>query len=211
MRTTLTYIFDPLCGWCYGAGPAIQQLASHADVDLELAPSGLFASTGRTMDAAFADFAWANDQRIQALTGQPFSASYRSQVLGQLGRSFDSTATTLALTAVRLTTPDQELPLLKALQSARYVSGVNTSIALVVQQLLEEWGHHAAAALMQAQDAELLQTNAHRMEQARHLMRQFGAQGVPALVVHGAHGSRLLPSQSLFGKHENLLQEMAKD
>ena len=22
---TLTYLFDPLCGWCYGASPAIQQ------------------------------------------------------------------------------------------------------------------------------------------------------------------------------------------
>ena len=24
--STLTYLFDPLCGWCYGASPAIQKL-----------------------------------------------------------------------------------------------------------------------------------------------------------------------------------------
>jgi len=26
MDTTLYYLFDPLCGWCYGAAPAISGL-----------------------------------------------------------------------------------------------------------------------------------------------------------------------------------------
>ena len=55
MNTTVTYLFDPLCGWCYGASPMIQKLAQQADLKLELAPTGLFAGTnGRVMDAEFA-------------------------------------------------------------------------------------------------------------------------------------------------------------
>ena len=34
------------------------------------------------MDAQFAAYAWANDQRIQQLTGQPFTQVYRDRILG---------------------------------------------------------------------------------------------------------------------------------
>ena len=57
MRTTVTYLFDPLCGWCYGTSPSIQRLALQANIGLELVPTGLFAGGGRVMDAAFADYA----------------------------------------------------------------------------------------------------------------------------------------------------------
>lgn len=51
-------------------------------VQLHLMPTGLFAGDGaRTMDRGFAEYAWANDQRIQHLTGQPFSETYRQTVL----------------------------------------------------------------------------------------------------------------------------------
>ena len=43
----VTYLFDPLCGWCYGAGPALERLAQLDDVTLELMPTGLFAGEGR--------------------------------------------------------------------------------------------------------------------------------------------------------------------
>ena len=72
MRTTVTYLFDPLCGWCYGASPVIQQLGQQPNIPLALSATGLFAGGGRTMDAAFADYAWSNDQRIAKPTGQRF-------------------------------------------------------------------------------------------------------------------------------------------
>ena len=55
MSNHITYLFDPLCGWCYGAAPAILRLAKDPSVSLALAPTGLFSGGGRTMDAAFAD------------------------------------------------------------------------------------------------------------------------------------------------------------
>ena len=132
MPTTVTYLFDPLCGWCYGASPVVQQLGRQDHLQLTLAPTGLFAGGGRTMDAAFADFAWSNDLRIAKLTGQPFTEAYRQNVLGRLGARFDSTAQALALTAVALTAPQRELEALQALQEARYVQGLDTCDLAVV-------------------------------------------------------------------------------
>ncbi|MBT9553972.1 MAG: DsbA family protein [Hydrogenophaga sp.] len=206
--TTVTYLFDPLCGWCYGASPAIQRLGQHSGITLELAPTGLFADGGRRMDAAFAEFAWSNDQRIAQLTGQRFTEAYRQNVLGRHGSPFDSTSMTLALTAVSLTEPQRELGVLKALQEARYVAGLDTGHAPVVGALLRGLGLEAAADRLAAPDAALRERHAARLGQARRLMRTLGAQGVPGLVVHRASGDRLLGGQTLYGDVDQLIGQI---
>ena len=208
MQTTVTYLFDPLCGWCYGASPVVQQLGQQPNIQLELAPSGLFAGGGRTMDAAFADYAWSNDLRIAKLTGQRFTEDYRQNVLGRLGSRFDSAAATLALTAVTLSEPPRELEALKALQEARYVQGLDSCDVSVVGTLLRDLGLAVAADRFAASDAELLAANAARIQKARGLMQTFGAQGVPALMVTDGRGSRLLSGNALYGNFENLLSQI---
>ena len=85
-KPLITYLFDPLCGWCYGASPALRRLAAHPGISIELAPTGLFSGSGaRPMDSQFAAYAWSNDQRIAELSGQRFSIDYREKVLGQSG------------------------------------------------------------------------------------------------------------------------------
>ena len=207
-HTTVTYLFDPLCGWCYGASPLIQQLGQH--VRLELAPTGLFAGAGgRTMDAVFANYAWSNDMRIEKLTGQRFTEDYRTQVLGKLGSRFDSATTTLALTAVALTAPQFELQALKVLQEARYVHALDTCAVPMVEKLLRELELNAAADRLAARDTELLAANAARIEKAQGLMQTFAAQGVPALIITHDHGSRLLRGNALYGSFADLLSHIA--
>lgn len=209
MPTHVTYLFDPLCGWCYGASPAIAQLAQHDSMQLALLPTGLFAGGGRTMDAAFADYAWANDQRIAQLTGQRFTEAYRQQVLGKVGSPFDSAAATMALTAVSLTAPQQELAVLRLLQEARYVQGLDICNGEVVEQLLRAQGLAAVADQLRSGDASVSAASAARTQQAQRLMHAMGAQGVPALVVHGAQGNRLLGSHLLYGDFARLLHEIS--
>lgn len=209
MNTQVTYLFDPLCGWCYGASPLIQLLGQQAHIQLTLAPTGLFSGGGRTMDAAFADFAWSIDLRIAKLTGQRFTEDYRSQVLGRLGTRFDSANATLALTAVALSAPKSELETLKVLQEARYVQGLDTCDMPVIQELLLHLGLDQAARLLIANDAELASANTTRLRNARSLMQSVGAQGVPALVVSTDKGDRLLSGNALFGGIDNLIQQIA--
>ena len=51
MGKTLHYLFDPLCGWCYGATPVASGLLQVPGVRLDLLPTGLFSNEGaRPMD-----------------------------------------------------------------------------------------------------------------------------------------------------------------
>ena len=207
MNTIVTYLFDPLCGWCYGASPMIQKLAQQSSLTLELAPTGLFAGVnGRVMDATFANYAWSNDLRIGKMSGQQFSEQYRSQVLGQSGGVLDSEAATLAMTAVALTEPHRELEALKQLQEARYIDGLDVTARSIVEELLRNAGLTAAADQLASGSAELSQRNDARLQHAQRLMQTFGAAGVPALIVTKGDNRRLLRGDALFGSFDDLMR-----
>lgn len=208
----ITYLFDPLCGWCYGANPALERLARRNDVTLQLAPTGLFAGgNARPLDASFAAYAWQNDQRIERLTGQVFSTAYQRQVLQSNAAHFDSTPATLGIVAVGLTEPAREREALRALQKARYVDGLDNALLSVVAEVLSTAGFPAAARRVLAPDAELLDAYEARLAAAQREMARFGAQGVPTLVIEDAKGSRLLPSSALFGDQDALAAQLQAD
>lgn len=210
---TVTYLFDPLCGWCYAAAPVLARLQATPGVQVVLAPTGLFAGAGaRPMDAQFAAYAWSNDQRIAQLTGQPFSQAYREQVLGQQAGRFDSGPATLALTAVAQTEPARELEALHAFQLARYVDGRDTTAPTVLADVLSALGLHAAAALVREPTDALRAAMLQRVAAARADMQALGAQGVPQLAVGDvATGRRrVLGSQALHGNFDALLQQVAQ-
>lgn len=183
MNKTLYYLFDPLCGWCYGAAPALAALAADASVAIELLPTGMFSGQGaRPMTDEFASFAWSNDQRIGQLTGQPFTAAYRESVLNDRQQRFDSGPASLALTAVALTDPRQALAALGAIQYARFVEGRDVTDVAVLAAILEDIGQHEAAAGLVSPGPALPEAHGVRVAEARSMMQQFRAQGVPALI-----------------------------
>ncbi|RWX14740.1 DsbA family protein [Rhizobium hidalgonense] len=205
----ITYLFAALCGWCYGAGPAIERLAAIEDVTVELAPTGLFAGAGaRSMDAGFAAYAWQNDQRIARLTGQPFTEVYRSQVLGATGSLFDSAPATLGIVATGIEAPGREIEILKRLQRARYEEGRDIADRAIVADLLAEAALTDQAQRVRSPDEELLAAYHRRIDTARADTRRFGVDGVPALVLGDGAGQRLLRGNALFGHFDLLLAEM---
>ena len=207
--THITYLFDPLCGWCYGASAAVEKLAARPDFVIELAPTGLFAGAGaRPMDDGFATYAWTNDQRISRLSGQPFSEAYRHDVLGDRTRLFDSGPATLALIAVAGTAPNREFEALKAIQRARYVDGRDITDIAVLSDVLRALGLRKAAERLATSDDNLIAAYRQRIEAARVEMRRFGADGVPALIEGVAESRRLVPGNALYGSHDVLVARL---
>lgn len=209
MDKTLHYLFDPLCGWCYGATPAVSALLEFPGIGLELLPTGLFSGAGaRPMDDAFAAYAWSNDQRIERLTGQRFSERYRERILGNRQQLFDSGPATVALTAVSLTDPASELEALKAIQQARCVTGSDVTSLAALADLLESLGLKEAAARAAHPDADLLGATRARMGRAQALMREFDARGVPTLIVQSGTKRRVLDHAAAYSNPQALLRQL---
>lgn len=202
MSKTLTYLFDPLCGWCYGINRALAALVEDTGVNLALLPSGLFCGNGaRMMDDGMAGHVWTNDHRIEALTGAPFSTAYREQVLTDRSQPLDSTLTLLALTAVAESDPGQEFAVLQYLQRARYVDGRDITSPQGLVPLLEALGMASAASALDQAAGGLRDTLVQRIETARMLMQAHSARGIPGFIVNDGDGlQRALPASLLIAQ-----------
>lgn len=196
----LIYLYDPLCGWCYGAMPAIHGLADLGGCIVEPVPTGLFAAPGKTLDPEMARHIEQADARIAAMSGQRFSDLYKRKVLANPELPFDSSAATEALTAVSLWDVRRELDALHALQRERFVAGRDISDRGVISQALAaSLGEDADTWEQRLSQPTLAATTAKRMARAKKVMKSVGMHGVPALVWPSEQGMRLLPGQWLFG------------
>jgi putative protein-disulfide isomerase len=201
MIERVVYLYDPLCGWCYGSGPAIRALAASGTCEIEALPTGLFAGDPhRRIDAGFARHVIEADARIERMSGVPFSDAYRTHVLGNPDMAFDSAHATQALHAVAQWDPVRELDALQALQRERYVHGrdvadwgvVTAALATALGDTPEQWRQRIA-------DAALPAFAARRIARARQWMQATGARGVPTLVQPTPGRPRALPGEWLFG------------
>jgi len=205
----LNYLFDPLCGWCYGASPVLTELNDIPGIKLEFMPTGLFSDAGaRPMNNEFAAFAWENDQRISNITGQPFSEIYREKVLHDQQKKFDSGSATLAITAVSLSNPSREIEALKAIQRARYVEGLDVTSLSVLAGVLSSQGLENAAKKVLDPTADLLEANHTRTERAKRLMREFGARGVPTFIAESGSKRWMLNSSILFSNPHEWVRQL---
>lgn len=205
---TVVAIVDPLCGWCWGAAPALARIAGSGLVRFEILASGLFIG-GRPMTPDFADYAWKNDCRIRDLTGQTFSDAYREKVLGDFDTTFDSGPATLAFAAVQLLEPEKALAALHALQAARWIDGRDVTSDAVCAAVLREIGcaETTAAAYLAEDDAVIAALNERAML-ARDLMAHVGARGVPTLLRVVENGVEKIDGRHLFEDTANILMHV---
>ncbi len=215
--TQITYLFDPLCGWCYGASATIRALSEQPSLTVNLMPTGLFANEDAPrMDDGFAAYAWDADQRIARLTGQPFSEDYRNKVLADRSARLNSGPATRALTAVALSAPERELDVLRAIQTARYVAGRDITAPPVLADILQSLTLKEAASLFQANGSDLILANCTRLKDAqaqeaskgpgtapRLLRTQVGAEEIAEVV---ARATGIPVSKLMQGERDKLLQ-----
>ena len=69
------YIGDPMCSWCWGMSPALQELAAYChsrNIDFSVHVGGLRPGGGDEWSPSFKDFLRHEWTRIHQVTGQPF-------------------------------------------------------------------------------------------------------------------------------------------
>lgn len=201
----LYYLYDPLCGWCYGAKPVLSKLAQHYPI--ALTPTGLFCQTNRTFTPEFIHHAWTNDQRIGQLTGVIYSQAYKENVL-KVGNAFDSYHSLLAITATENIAPHRAVEVLSALQMARYVDGRDNQDFTVITDVLNTLGlGEVIEHITHEKTDKTLQENIHF---GQSLAKRLNIQGVPQLVIEHDGQWLIVPSQALYGDGETLLEYLAQ-
>ena len=79
-QTTLHYIYDPLCGWCYAVAPLVQ--AAREVLPVVAHGGGMMTGARRQrISAEWRGYVMPKDGQIAALTGQGFGHAYQEGLL----------------------------------------------------------------------------------------------------------------------------------
>lgn len=201
---TLHYIFDPLCGWCYGAAPLVK--AARAVPGLRVAFHGGGMMTGsnrRQVTPAWRGYVLPHDRRIEQLSGQPFGDAYLNGLLNDTTVMMDSEPPITAILAAEALA-GKGLDMLHRLQRAHYVEGLRIADLPVLVELARQLGLDGAAfEAAYAQQAGAA-TQQH-IAASRALLAQVGGQGFPTFVLDdGAGGLSVIDIGEFLGQPARL-------
>ncbi len=177
MSARLHYIFDPLCGWCYGAEPLAHAANAVTGLRLTLHGGGLWPEPTKLPDD-MRNYINQADTRLSQMTGQPLGEHYRRQLLFDPELVLDSKPTIRAVLAAEQLA-DKGLEMLEAIQHAHYIDGKHVVREAVLRELAADIGLDTAefAKAFNETDAD-----AH-IADTRRLMQRVGAQGFPTFVL----------------------------
>ncbi|UCV06726.1 DsbA family protein [Dechloromonas denitrificans] len=178
--STLHYIYDPLCGWCYGAAPLVG--AAREILAVQAHGGGMMTGANRQqVTPQLRAYVKQHDARIAQLTGQAFGPAYADGLLHASGVVLDSEPPTAAILAAEAIA-GRGLDMLAQLQIAHYIEGRRIAEPATLSEVAAELGLDAetfATAFAQQSGAAVQR----HIEETRHLMAEVGARGFPSFVL----------------------------
>ncbi len=134
----LIYVGDPMCSWCWGIAPQLDELKqAHPELPLRLVVGGLRAgAAAEPMTESLAAFLAHHWRDVQARSSQPFDLS----ILERRDWVYDTEPACRAVVTMRMVDERLSWPLFKRLQRAFYAEGTLISDPAVYPYLVEEVG-----------------------------------------------------------------------
>ncbi|WP_224653322.1 DsbA family protein [Pectobacterium versatile] len=196
----LHYIYDPLCGWCYGAAPLALAAQEIDGMDLILHGGGMMTgSNSRTITPEWHDYVIPHDRRIAQMTGQTFGEAYYEGLLRDTSVVLDSAPPTAAVLAAEAMA-DKGMAMLHEIERAHYVSGLKIVDAAVLRQCAEAIGLGGDAFSTECTftQAETLSTH---ISASRELLAKVRGQGFPTFALEDGNGNfQQIPAANYLGQ-----------
>lgn len=185
--STLHYIFDPLCGWCYAAAPLAAAAREMPGLTVVLHGGGMMTGANRrAITSQWRDYVMPHDRRIAQLSGQPFGAGYFDGLLNDTTAVMDSAPPTTAILAAGQVA-GRGLDMLHRLQHAHYVEGRRIADADVLAALADDLGLDRVA-FDTAFTALFGAATDRHIATTRALLADVGGEGFPTFALQHAEG-----------------------
>ena len=137
----LIYVFDPLCGWCYGFSPVVVGLweATRDQVDWDVIPGGMVVGENVGPIGRIAGFITASLPRLESTTGVTLGKGFKEGVLEEGSMVLSSLEPARALVAAKLIDSALAVPFAAALQEELYHEGHHIGDEKVLSTLADKF------------------------------------------------------------------------
>lgn len=171
------YIADPMCSWCYGFAPVIEQIAKHFEgrIPVRLIMGGLRAGNTRPMRAEDREYIKSAWTRVGEASGQPFDFSF----FDRENFTYDTEPACRAVVTVRNMAPDKALPFKGRLSQAFYGQNRDITDTVEIVKVAAEAGLDGEAFRAKFLSADI------RNETFKDFLtsKEMGVEGFPCLAV----------------------------
>ena len=175
----LIYIFDTLCGWCYGFGPVVQRLRENYFIEIPFTiMSGGLAVGDRVRPIGFmSHYILDVMPRLESMSGVKFGQPYRELVeKGQFIQN--SLPPAAALVLCKKIRPELAFKFASDVQKCHFGEGMDTNQPELYAKVAESLGMERNEFALAIQDQDLQETAQREFRDVHYL----GIQGYPALV-----------------------------
>ena len=136
MSREFVYVGDPMCAWCWGFAPVLEELRARFDLPVQLILGGLHVGDeARLVDDAMAVELEKHFAEVEKTTAQPIT----KQILENRGWWYDTGPACAAVVAMRTQAPERALPFFEHLQRAFFQGGIDLADPNVYPMLIK--GH----------------------------------------------------------------------
>jgi putative protein-disulfide isomerase len=205
---TLHYIYDPFCGWCYGAAPLLKAAETMEGITVQLHAGGMMTgSRKQRITPEWRSMVMQYDQRIAAMSGQKFGDAYRNVLLQDPTAVFDSEPPTTAILAA--TQFARGLQMLHRVQDAHFIEGQKIADPGVLVELATEIGMDRQA-FAKAYAAQVGERTSDHINESRQALAQAGGMGFPTFVLEAKDSHVRLDHGPYLGKAEAWATDLAR-
>jgi len=178
-KMKVIYVYDALCGWCYGFSPVISKLHERHQEELEFEVLSGGMVTGERIGpigevAGYISQAYKDVERAAGVT---FGEGFLKGILAEGSAVFTSIPPAVALTVFKQHQPKKAVPFAARLQKAIYYNGIEPTNYDAYGKLAAEFGLDANAFVAQMKEEESLKMTRAEFQRAGAM----GVTGFPTL------------------------------
>lgn len=202
MKSTLYYVLDPMCSWCWGFRPIFQELLQRLPehINVQYVMGGLAPDSDQPMPDKTRDYVQQQWRLVSEKTGAKFNWDFWSH--SKPRRSTFPACRAVIATGLQ---GKEHIPeMIFAIQKAYYLEARNPSDQETLIQLADEINLDVTAfkqALISEETEQLLQKDF-------EIRRQLNANNFPTLILVTSEGCHLLSSG--YETLDNILDRLAK-
>ncbi|MCB2407387.1 DsbA family protein [Hymenobacter lucidus] len=210
----LLYIFDPLCGWCYGMSPVVERVQNEFAGRMTVSVLSGGMVTGQQVGPIRDDWEYISGAmgQIEKVADVEFGAAFRE--LGREGSYIqDSEPPCQALTVFRQIDPyNQTASFAHALQQAYFLKGQNLNDPETYEVLAADFGLNVAEFKRRLALPETAQATRHEFA----AVAKIGVQGFPTTILRVGNQGYLIargfmPYDAFAESLEKALQQASEE
>lgn len=154
----IIYVYDALCGWCYGFSPVITQIHEKYkdELDFEVISGGMITGNRIGPIGQVAPYiSWAYKE-VETKTGVTFGEGFLEGILKDGKAIFSSIRPAVALAVFKTHHPEQTVAFAETLQKAIYYDGIEPENVQAYGPYAEQYGMAGETFIANMQEAEYL-------------------------------------------------------